>query len=569
MYDLLIKNARIVDGSGAPSFHGSVAVQGGTIAGVGDIDGSARRVIDADGLAVSPGFIDLHTHYDAQLMWDPLATSSCWHGITTILMGNCGFTLAPCKPTATDRDYLMGILARVEGIRMDVLNKGLGWEWSTFPQYLDRVGRSLGVNVMAQIGHSAVRYNVMGGDAYEREAKPDEVARMQALVREAMAAGAWGFSTSRQIFDYAMNGKPVPSRLASDAELMALGCVLKEFGRGILAYNPKNDGTMQTPDNWPFFAAISKASGRPVVWNALFYKPERPHGYRDILNAMEDANWQGGRVYAMGSCRSIDFDFSFTYTILFQHFSKFGNVVETPDLAERRRLLGDPSLRPALRQEFDYLVATTLPRRDLKTVVVREASLPKNKRLEGRYIAEIAAEQHKHPFDAMLDLAVEENLATGFAYEGILNADDDAVTEILRHPQTIVGVSDAGAHLEFDPGTDYSTVLLSKWVRERKRLTLEDAVRRLSHMPALVMGLTDRGLIAAGKAADIVVFDPDTVAPCAREKVFDLPGNNPRMYHKAQGIHYTVVNGQVLLEHGVHTGATPGALLRSGDYSTS
>src|SRR5437899_2859192 len=441
-YDLLIKNGRVIDGSGRPAFHGDVGVSKGKIVELGRLSGSARQTIEADGRVVSPGFVDNHCHYDAQVVWDPLCTYSCHHGSTTVIIGNCSLALAPVKPEA--REKLAGMLSYVEAIPMDVLQAGVPWNWETFPQYLSAIGQRLGVNVGTLVGHSALRLYAMGEECSDRDATPDELETMRRLVRESLEAGALGLSITRNMNHFDVAGKRIPAACAPESELFALADVLREEVDAPLG-----------PDS-----TFSKR------WDLMF--------------------------------------------------------VEEPKLA-------------------------------------------KNRGLAGKHIAEIAKAKGQHPLDAFLDLAVEENLDTVFTL-GEINMDTEAVAQILGSPYAVVGLTDGGAHVQFHSNVSNPTRLLGYWVREKQIMSLEHAVRRLTYDSASAFGIYDRGLVQPGMAADLVVFDPDTVAPVKEDVVHDFPANGWRMRELAEGIYYTVVNGEVLLEKGQHTGSHPGKVIRNARY---
>ena len=561
-YDLLFKDARIVDGSGMPSFRADLAVKDGRVAAVGKLNGAkAGRVIDCDGLALAPGFIDLHTHYDAQILWDPMATSSCWHGVTTILMGNCGFTLAPCKPQ--DRAYLSKMMARVEGIPLVSLEQGLTWQWSSFPEYLDALDKPKGVNVLAQIGHSALRYSVMGADAYQRQATDEEIRQQKALLREALEAGAFGFSTGQNPNQFGGYGEPVPSRLATEDEIVELAGVCQSFPQGIIEVASKADMTGFVQSDKEMFRRMSTAAGRPVVWILLGHHWEAPNEWRDLLAYMDQTSAEGHRIYGLARTKRLDQDFNFKLTFLFQRFPKWTAVIALPH-AEKVKALRDPRTRAELREEMERLTASPLfRRRRLDLAHVKTAALPKNKSLNGQPLSKIAAAQGKSMVDAMLDLALEEDLQTQFIYIGTSNGDDNAVAEILNSPHSLMGLSDAGAHISMESAVDYCTHLLAYWVREKQAMSLEKAVHKLTFVPAWAVGLRDRGLLSPGCRADLVLFNPDTVAARAPELVADFPAGERRLVQHAEGIEMVAVNGQVTIERGTLTGVLPGGLVRA------
>ena len=562
-YDLLIKSGRIIDGSGRPAYTGDLAIQDGRIAEIGKLDGSARRVIDADGLAVCPGFIDIHTHYDAQVLWDPLFSPSSWNGVTTCIMGNCGFTIAPCKPE--DRDYLMHMLARVEGMSLEALQAGPEWDWVSTGEYIDAVDKPLAINVGCLVGHSAVRYYVMGEASLEREATADELGRMKDLLRQGMAAGAVGFSTSKARTHVDWSGNPIPSRFSTHQEVHELVQVLGEFNFGSVEMTP---GSLPGIDDEEREAMIrmSRDSGRFLNWNELFQSPAAPDAWRGVLDFLASASHQGARIFGICACQPTTQDWDLLDNNLLLLTLPEWNEVLTKPIQEKLRLLADPAYRDRIRAGIDRGWDQGPPPLKWDIGLVAEPKRPENQRFAGIGLRELGASQGKHPLDAMLDLAVAEGLRTGFAFKASRNLDDDAVAEIMRSPYTILGISDAGAHVNMLSGAEYSTHVLGHWVRERGVLSLEDAVKKLTFMPASLLGFTDRGLLSPGMAADVLVFDPETVRPLPKEKAFDLPNGDERIIVRSQGIHHTIVNGQPVMEDGRHTEAFPGRVIRSTDY---
>ncbi|MBI3743877.1 MAG: amidohydrolase family protein [Chloroflexi bacterium] len=558
-YDVLIRGGHIVDGTGKPAFAGDVAVQDGKVAAVGKVHGSAKQTINADGLVVAPGFIDLHTHYDAQLFWDPLATSSCWHGVTTVLTGNCGFTIAPVKPP--DREYIMRLMARVEGISFDVLSKGFDWEWVTFGDYLRRMESRLGVNVAAQVGHSALRYYVMGPEAYRRAATESEVAAMAANLADAMAAGAIGFSTSQTAHHTGGYGEPIPSRMSEPQELLALAGVLRKVGGGMLTLNPKPGQSVINEQFQELLIQIAQASGSYIVWNSIARRWDMPDQWKVNLAYMERAAAKDAKIYAVGRCQSLDLEFNLHKTNQFDPFPAWKEIITKPE-AEKQRLLATEDVRARLRVDWDRMKAIPPHKQRMDLLEVSRTTTPANKRLEGKRIYALAAQMGKHPVDVLLDIALSERLDTQFTYIGAMNGDMAAVEQIVKSPYCVPGVSDAGAHLDTDCGVDFIAVLLGHWVRERGVLSLGEAVRRLTSLPARLMGVADRGVLREGMAADVVVFDPASIKALPREITSDLPHGGRRIIQRAQGVHSVMVNGEVLLTDSKHTGAMPGRLLR-------
>lgn len=557
-YDLVIKGARVIDGSGLPSFMGDVAVHDGRIAEVGRVGSSAQRVIDADGLAVSPGFIDFHTHLDAQLLWDPIATSSCWHGITTVIPGNCGLTLAPCR--AQDRESTLGSFVRVEAMPLGVLKSAVDWEWETFPEYLHRLDGRLGVNVAALVGHCALRQYVMGDAASERAATGDEIERMKKVLRESVLGGAIGFSTNQNPVHMRSDGSPIPSRLAEEKEILELAGVLGDLNRGSVQISIGTLGVAVPAEKGvDWFNRIAARAGRPVVWQSISHRWDQPDLWRRLLDLAQESLAAGVPSYPLCNARLFNNRFNLTNAQVFDDLPTWKETLFKP-LDARMERFRDRELRKKLRSEAveNHFRSRFSRRWDL--VYMIKAATSKNKTFEGKSVAKIAEAQGKDVIDAFLDLSLEEGLETLFQSSNT-NGDESAVAEILKSPFTLVGQSDAGAHLIYDAGYGYATRFLGHWIRERNVMTLEEGVRKLTSMVASIFGLHDRGLVRPGMAADLVLFDPATVNDCAPEMVCDLPGAERRLVQKATGVKMTLVNGAILTEDGKHTGALSGRVL--------
>src|SRR6267378_3683126 len=511
-YDLLIKNGRIIDGSGRPAFHGDVGVARGRIVELGRLDGPAKRTIEADGRVVAPGFVDNHCHYDAQVLWDPLCSFSNHHGATTVIIGNCSLALAPVK--AHERQKLAGMLSYVEAIPMDVLEAGVPWTWETFPEYMSVVGQRLGVNVGTLVGHSAVRLYAMGADCSERPATDAELEAMRRMVREALGAGALGLSITRNMNHFDIAGTRIPAACAPESELFALADVLREVGTGVIqcggGTNPElKDGLL---------SRISEACGRPIMYNTLLEQARQPGRWRTHLAHVEETAKQGIRAIPLCNPGSIVNRFTMKNCQVFRSMPTWLPILQGPD-AEKLRAYSNTEIRAKLRAEVDAPLgpdSTFSQRWDL--MVVEEPKLAKNRGLAGKHMAEIAKAQGKHPVDAFLDLAVEEELETGFCL-GEINMDTEAVAQILGSPYAVVGLTDGGAHVQFHSNVSNPTRLLGYWVREKQIMSLEHAVRRLTYDSASAFGIYDRGLVQPGMAADLVVFDPDTVAPVKEDVV--------------------------------------------------
>ncbi|MBO0735841.1 MAG: amidohydrolase family protein [Alphaproteobacteria bacterium] len=560
-YDLLIRNGRIVDGSGMPAFRGDVAVKGGKIVEIGKLTGPAERVIDAEGRAVAPGFIDNHCHYDAQVTWDPLCSYSCDHGATTVIFGNCSLSLAPVRKGTEER--LAEFLSYVEAIPMEVL-RTLEFGWETVPQYIDQLDHHLGVNVGNLIGHTAVRYYVMGDDCQKRTASDDEIRQMQDLVRDGMRAGALGLSVSRNQGHYDPQGVHIPALWAEEKEIFALADILREMGTGLIQSGGGNGAEMKNG----LMSRLSEATGRTVVYNNLSQSMRRPDEWKKQMAQIDATTAKGIRAFPMCTPNRITDYFTMRNCQEFRGLPTWHPILLASD-EEKLRAYSDPDIRKKLHAEAVEFRLDTPPPGICRTwwdyMEVQTAVLPKNKAFEGKTVGEIAKMQGKGIIDAFLDLVVEEHLDTEFLH-GEINVDEAAMAQILTYPNAIIGLSDGGAHVQFQSGFGFSTRLLSEWVRDRQVMSLEQAVRRLTFDSASTFGLYDRGLLRPGLAADVVIFDPDTVRPLPLEVVHDFPTGAKRIKEPAEGIMATVVNGEVLLEAGKHTGALPGRVLRNTYY---
>jgi N-acyl-D-aspartate/D-glutamate deacylase len=558
-YDLLIKNGYIIDGSGMPAFYGDVAVAGGKVVELGRLSGSAKRVMDVDGLVVAPGFIDNHCHYDAQVTWDPLCTFSCHHGATTVIIGNCSLTLAPVKPQ--ERERLAGMLSYVEAIPMDVLQAGVKWDWESFPEYMQAIGQKLGVNVGTLIGHSAVRLYAMGEECHQRPATDAELDTMRRTVREALEAGALGLSITRNMNHYDIRGNRIPAACAPESELFALADVLREVGTGVI----QSGGGTNPEVKDRLMSRISEACGRRVMYNTLLEQARLPGKWKEHLAVVEEVGREGIRAVPLCSPSSIMQRFTMKNCQVFRGMPTWLPILQASD-AEKLRAYRDPAVRDRLRAEVDAPLgpdSSFSKRWDL--MWVEGPQLPKNRGLQGKTVADLANAQGKHPLDAFLDLAVEEELNTVFVL-GEINTDTEAVGQMLRSPYAVVGLSDGGAHVQFHSNVGNSTRLLGYWVREKGIMSLEQAVRRLTFDSAAAFGIYDRGLLQPGMAADMVIFDPETVNSVGEDVVHDFPNNGWRIREQAEGIYCTIVNGQVLLEGGRHVGSYPGRVLRNAYY---
>jgi len=561
-YDLVIKNGWVIDGSGLPRYRADVGVTHGRIAAIGRIRESAREVIDAEGQVVAPGIVDGHTHMDAQVFWDPLGTSSCWHGITTVVMGNCGFTLAPCAKA--DRHLVMRNLERAEDIAAEAMEAGIEWRWTTFAEFLDAI-ESLpkGINYSGYLGHSALRTFVMGERAFEQAAGEDDLGAMERELRDALRAGAIGFTTSRSPSHETPDGRPVASRVASWDEVRRLVGVMGELNAGIFEIAGEGvDRALGDPGLRDYQARLldlAVESGRPVTYG-LFSRREAPEIWRTYLDLLEETAAAGGRMFAQVHSRALAAVLSFKTQLPFDRLPVWKELRALP-LEEQKHRLRDPELRRRLVE--------AARERDKRRAIGTEARpavyewLFVMDTVEGphRSVAEVARERGVDPVEAMIALALEKDLEL-FFLQPIANENQDYALELIKHPRTVVTFSDSGAHVSQLMDASLQTHLLSHWVRAKQALTLEEAVRMLTFDTATHWGFADRGLIRAGLAADLMVFDPDTVGPEMPEVVNDLPAGAKRLVQRARGISATVVNGEILLRDGKHTGALPGRLLR-------
>jgi N-acyl-D-amino-acid deacylase len=555
-FDLLIRGGLLVDGTGAPAERGDLAIRAGRIVAMGDVGGSAKHVLEADGHVVAPGFVDVHTHYDAQILWDRNLTISPWHGVTSVVMGNCGFGVAPTR--AEHRELIMRTLENVEGMSLDALRTGLGgddWSFESFPEYLDAISaRGSAINVAAMVGHTPVRMYVMGEEATERAATGEEIARMKALVGGAIDAGAIGFATSMAPTHMGYGGRPVPSRLAALDETRALCAALGERGRG----------TLQSAIGPGLFfnelAAIQGEIGRPITWTALLADAFGPDGHRGVLEAHTRFQAEGRLVVPQVSCRALQMEYQFSAPFPWDSLALFESVLRA-DRAGKKRLYADPAFREKLREPGQRTLLSGSWERTLISEHTPDPSL------EERSVRDVAHERGVHPVDLALDLALASDLQTRFRV-AIMNTTESTVAELLQHPAVMLGLSDAGAHASQLCDAGFATHLLGHWVRESKTLSIEEAVRLLTSRSADIFGITDRGRLQVGLAADVAIFDPETVACGPLRRVRDLPAGADRLIADAVGIRAVIVNGEVLREDGRDRfdadAPLPGRLLRGG-----
>ena len=539
--DLLIQNALVFDGNGNAPQVQDVAVHQGYIQDIGlSLKHHAKHTVDAQGLALMPGIIDSHTHYDAQITWDPYVNPSPALGVTTAIIGNCGFTIAPCKPA--DREITMRNLTQVEGMSLDVLRQGIDWDFETFPEYLQLLQRKgSAVNVAAYIGHSSVRTWVLGEQANKRAATADEVERMADIVRDAMAHGAIGFASSTSPAHNGEGGFPMPSRLASDEEMMALIKAMGEKGKGI--YMVTKGGQMQVS----FLEDMSAQSGRPVMIAALLHNSTNPTAVFKDLDAIAQANTRGRKVVGQVSCCPLTMDFTFESPYPVEGLQSWKPALGLTHDALIQKL-SDSNFRNQVRSELGTTATFRLFNNEWDKVHVVETNLSQHANFEQRTVAELAKEQQKDPLDFALDLAVSEDLKTVFTAL-LLNSDIDAVGTMLNHPHSLVSLSDAGAHLTFFNDAGFGLHLMGYWSRELGKMSMPEAVRRLTSLPAQILGLKNRGQIRKGYFADLLLFDPQTVNRGNKHRVFDLPGGAARLHTDAIGVKAVWVNGQQVADH--------------------
>ena len=559
LYDVVIKNGTVIDGSGLPRFRADVGVRRGRIAAIGRIRERAREVIDADGQVVAPGFVDGHTHMDAQVFWDPLGTCSCWHGVTSVVMGNCGFTLAPCA--AADKGLVIRNLERAEDIAGAAMDAGIDWKWTTFPEYLDCL-ESLpkGINYASYIGHSALRTYVMGERAFEQAAGADDLQAMARELRDAIRAGAIGFTTSRSPSHETPDRRPVASRLASWEEVRGLVGVMGEMNAGIFEIAGERHGpAADLREYHERLRDLAVETGRPVTWG-LFSRRAEPGRWRAYADLLEETAAAGGRMFAQVHSRALSVVLSFKTNLPFDRLPVWRELRALP-LPEQRHRLRDPETRRRL-------VEAAAARADRPSIGAEARAGAYDwifvmDTVEGphRTVAEVAQERGVDPVEAMIDLALEKDLDR-FFLQPIANEDQDDALELMKHPRAVVTFSDSGAHVSQIMDASLQTHLLGHWVRAKEAFTLEEAVRLLSFVPATQWGFADRGLIREGMAADLIVFDPATIGPEMPEVAHDLPAGARRLVQRARGLSATVVNGEVVLRDGKHTGALPGQLLR-------
>jgi N-acyl-D-aspartate/D-glutamate deacylase len=562
-YDLVVKNGTVIDGSGLPRFRGDVAVKDGRIASIGRIREGANEVLDAEGHVVAPGIIDGHTHMDAQIFWDALGTCSCWHGVTTVVMGNCGFTLAPCAEK--DKALVVRNLQRAEDISAEAMEAGIRWKWTTFREWLDVLdGLPKGINYSGYLGHSALRTYVMGERAFEQQANDDDMRAMEAELRDGLQAGAIGFTTSRSPSHETPDRRPVASRIADWSEVRRLVNVMGDLNAGIFELAGENtDRALGYEDARRDYHARLKAlaveSGRPITFG-LFSRKDAPGVYKDYVKLLDDTAAAGGRMFAQVHSRALSAIMSFKTQTPFDKLPVWSDVRKLP-LAEQKAKFQDPAMRAKLVEAAGAKVENRSLGTEARPGAYEKLLVLDNVHGVHTSVVDMAKQRGVHPVELIMDLAVERDMNV-FFFHPIANEDQDIALDLMRLPRAVVTFSDSGAHVSQLMDSSLQTHLLAYWVREREAFTLEEAVRMLTLVPATQWGFHDRGLLRVGMAADMMVFDPKTIAAEMPEVVRDLPAGAKRLIQKTRGIKATVVNGEVLLKNGQHTGALSGKLLR-------
>jgi len=555
-YDLLIKNGTVVDGTGAEPIHADVGVKDGVIVEIGRLSGAATRTVDAADLIVAPGFVDPHTHYDAQICWDDVTSPSSWHGVTTIMLGNCGVGLAPCRPEA--REIAAWDLVNVEAIPFDVLKQGVTWDWESFPEYMAAAARrGSGLNMGFLCALTPFRHYVMGEESMERAATPAETNEATRLLREAMEAGAFGFTTTSAPQHLGFKGRPLACRLASHDELRSYSHVLRDMGRGSIEIALTSQASKVNADERALLELFLSESGRPVTWLALLNRDDDPDAVQNTL--VETADLIARGAIPQCTCRPFIFQIDVSKPFILASMQCWVPVLNQ-SVERQIEILRSAQFRADFREALKRPLIFT-GRWEVMTVL--ETQSPHLAKFVGRNIADIAQERGTDPLDTFLDLAIEDGLAMQFNYI-LFNADESRIPELITDSRTMIGLSDGGAHVDSICDAGYATYLLGTWVRERRAMTLQHAIKRITSEPADFFGISKRGRIAPGMAADFAIFDLATVGSDVTGTMRrDLPGGGRRLVMTARGVEYTIVNGQVLFEHGVDSGARAGRVLHS------
>ncbi len=557
-YDLLIKNGTVVDGTGGPSRRADVAIANGRIAEIGKVAEGAKKVIDASDLVVAPGFIDPHTHYDAQICWDPYITSSSWHGVTSVIMGNCGVGIAPCRPEV--REIAAWDLVNVEGIPFEVLGKGIKWDWETFPQYLDAAQRrGSGINLGFMAPLTPFRHFVMGEESMERAATREETAGIKSLIKEAVAAGAFGFTTTAVPQHIGYKGRPLACRNANRDEFKAYANALKELGKGAMELALTKSVSVLDEEEYEFLDFLLTESGRPVTWLAVLNRDDQPDVCMETLRKAEPLIKRGGVPQV--TCRPLIIQIDLRNPFIFANLPCWNPVFNQPKESQAK-VYRDPSFRNAFRKELERPVVFS---GNWERLEVKEVFNPAMKPLEGKTVAAIAKERGKDGVDTFLDLGLEDDLQIQYTM-ALFNANEERIPELITDSRVMVGLSDGGAHVDMLCDAGYCTYLLGTWVRDRQVMSLERAIKRITSEPADFFGIKQRGRLLPGMAADVVVFDYNTIGSAKRgEMRNDLPGGGRRIVMTARGIEHVVVNGQTLYDEGKLGDTLPGQVMRSGN----
>ena len=554
MQDLMIKNALIYDGAGSDARVGNVAVTDGIITAIGSETSPARQIVDADGLALMPGIIDSHTHYDAQITWDPLASPSPAMGVTTVVMGNCGFTIAPCRPD--DRDLNLRNLTHVEGMSLDALRAGVAWDFETFPEFMTQLEKKgVGPNVAAFIGHSSVRTWVLGADASKRAATAAEVEQMRQIVIEGLKAGAVGFSTTTSYQHNGENGIPMPSRLAGQHEMETLVGTLNEVQRGVFMLTKASDTKMS------FLESLGKAAKRPMLVAAILHNPLVPSEVFDDMQAIATARTRGSDMYGAVSCCPLRFEFTMHEPYVFEALPSWAPAMKVHG-DSAKALFASTEFRQGVKNELAK-VARRMFTGDWGKVHVAMVANEKNKALEGKSVEELAAKDKKHPLDWMLDFALSEDLNTVFTAV-LLNWDEPEVARLLTDPNALISLSDAGAHLTFLCDAAFGLHFMGHWSRDKGLMPLQQAVKKLTSDQAKFFGIQNRGTLKVANHADMLLFDPQSVGRGEGKRLYDLPAGGSRLSTSAKGLHGVWVNGTKIADAKGLLGdaGRPGKLLR-------
>lgn len=554
-YDLIIRNGTVIDGTGAAGRRADVAIAGGRVAEIGKVSEGARRTVDASDLIVAPGFVDPHTHYDAQICWDPMVSCTSWHGVTTVVMGNCGVGIAPCRERV--REIAAWDLVNVEAIPFDALSRGITWEWESFPEYLDAAARrGSGINLAFLAPLTPFRHFVMGEESMQREASPEETQKIATLLGEAVEAGAFGFSTTTLPQHIGYQGRPLACRLASREELKAYANALKKVGRGSIEMALTRRGGVVSEEEYDLLKFMLEESGRPVTWLAMASRPDRPEATEQTMKRLEPLIARGGVPQVL--CKPFVVQMDLRNPFSFADMQTWGPVFNQT-VEKQKEFYRDASFRAAFREELKrpHLFTGRWNR-----VEVLEVTSPALKTYERKTVAEAAEMRGKDPLDTFFELALEDDLNIQYTMQ---QYHEEGIRRLITDPRTMLGLSDGGAHVNMLCDAGYCTYLLGTWVRERQAMPLEQAVKRITSEPADLFGIRDRGRLQVGRPADVTIFDERTVGSAKRARMQeDLPGGGRRLVMPAEGIEYTVVNGEVLYEHGRHSGALPGQVLRSG-----